>query len=144
MRLYFDVCCLNRPFDDQSQPRIHLEAEAIIMIFREIEAGIHEWVGSEVLMLEINRTPDSKKRRNMLSLLSNAGIYANLEKTAIERAKILESLGFASFDALHLACAEQAQTDIFFTTDDRFLKKAKEYFRKLKVDVCNPLKWMEE
>ncbi|MBE2197400.1 MAG: hypothetical protein IAE79_02240 [Anaerolinea sp.] len=27
MRVYLDVCCLNRPFDDQSQERIQLEAE---------------------------------------------------------------------------------------------------------------------
>jgi hypothetical protein len=33
---------LNRPFDDQTQPRIRLEAEAIIMVFREIEAGAKE------------------------------------------------------------------------------------------------------
>jgi hypothetical protein len=26
-RIYLDVCCLNRPFDDQTQARIHLEAE---------------------------------------------------------------------------------------------------------------------
>jgi hypothetical protein len=28
-RIYLDVCCLNRPFDDQRQDRIRLEAEAI-------------------------------------------------------------------------------------------------------------------
>ena len=27
-RIYFDACCLNRPFDDQSQARIRLETEA--------------------------------------------------------------------------------------------------------------------
>jgi hypothetical protein len=27
-RIYSDVCCLNRPFDDSSQDRIRLEAEA--------------------------------------------------------------------------------------------------------------------
>ena len=29
MRLYLDSCCLNRPFDDQNQLRVRLEAEAI-------------------------------------------------------------------------------------------------------------------
>ena len=28
-QIYFDACCLNRPFDDQRQPRVRLEAEAI-------------------------------------------------------------------------------------------------------------------
>ena len=27
-RIYLDVCCLNRPFDDQSQDRVRLDAEA--------------------------------------------------------------------------------------------------------------------
>ena len=26
-KIYLDVCCLNRPFDAQSQPRIRLETE---------------------------------------------------------------------------------------------------------------------
>ncbi len=37
MRIYFDVCCLNRPFDDQSQQRIRLEAEAINFLFQHIQ-----------------------------------------------------------------------------------------------------------
>lgn len=32
MKIYIDVCCLNRPFDDQAQDRIHLEAEAILAV----------------------------------------------------------------------------------------------------------------
>lgn len=27
MRVYLDNCCYNRPYDDQSQMRIHLETE---------------------------------------------------------------------------------------------------------------------
>ncbi|WP_420642969.1 hypothetical protein [Candidatus Leptofilum sp.] len=29
MKIYLDVCCLNRPFDDQTQDRMRLETEAI-------------------------------------------------------------------------------------------------------------------
>ena len=32
MKLYLDTCCYNRPFDDQTQERIHLESEAILTI----------------------------------------------------------------------------------------------------------------
>jgi len=28
MRVYLDICCLKRPFDDQSQERVRLESEA--------------------------------------------------------------------------------------------------------------------
>ena len=36
-RIYLDVCCLNRPFDDQSQPRIRLESETILIILAQCE-----------------------------------------------------------------------------------------------------------
>ncbi len=31
-QIYLDVCCLNRPFDDQRQDRIRLEADAVLLI----------------------------------------------------------------------------------------------------------------
>ena len=30
MIIYLDNCCYNRPFDDQTQERIHLESEVIL------------------------------------------------------------------------------------------------------------------
>ena len=32
LRIYLDVCCLNRPFDEQTQDRVRLETEAILTI----------------------------------------------------------------------------------------------------------------
>lgn len=32
MKVYLDVCCLNRPFDDQTQDRIRIESESILTI----------------------------------------------------------------------------------------------------------------
>ena len=58
MKIYFDVCCLNRPYDDQTQGRIHLESEAVITILRHMES--EEWflVSSGVVSYEISRTSD--------------------------------------------------------------------------------------
>lgn len=36
MRLYIDLSCFNRPFDDQLQDRIHLETEAVFGILNRI------------------------------------------------------------------------------------------------------------
>lgn len=36
MRVYMDNCCFNRPFDDQSQLKIKLEAESKIYIQENI------------------------------------------------------------------------------------------------------------
>ena len=31
-KVYLDVCCFNRPYDDQAQPRIQFESAAKLMI----------------------------------------------------------------------------------------------------------------
>jgi hypothetical protein len=61
MKIYLDVCCLNRPYDDQTQDRIHLESEAVIAIFRHIEQGEWIWVSSGVVNYELSRTTDQER-----------------------------------------------------------------------------------
>jgi uncharacterized protein with PIN domain len=51
-------------------------------------------------------------------------------------------MGFKLYDALHLAFAETASVDIFLTTDDRLLRKAKQYNDSIKVKVENPVVWL--
>ena len=34
MRVYLDVCCLKHPFDDQGQPRMRVESEAVLALLR--------------------------------------------------------------------------------------------------------------
>ena len=53
MKVYLDACCLNRPFDDQGQPRVHLETEAISLILEKLHWREWDWVGSEMLLYEI-------------------------------------------------------------------------------------------
>ena len=36
-KIYLDICCYNRPFDDQTQMIVRLETEAKL----HIQAGIH-------------------------------------------------------------------------------------------------------
>ncbi len=36
MLVYMDLCCFNRPFDDQTQDRIYLETEAKLIIQKNI------------------------------------------------------------------------------------------------------------
>jgi predicted nucleic acid-binding protein len=143
-KIYFDTCCLNRPFDDQTQERIRLESEAVLVIISRIEKGEWDWIGSDVLMDEIEQTPDTQK-------LSRARLLSGFIKQMIEigekeakRAKDLQKEGFQVFDALHLACAESAKADVFLSTDDRLLKLAKRISKRLKIRVMNPLTWVEE
>lgn len=39
MKIYLDCCSLRRPFDDKSQPRIAVEAEAVLVILSLCESN---------------------------------------------------------------------------------------------------------
>jgi predicted nucleic acid-binding protein len=56
----------------------------------------------------------------------------------------LEALGYGAFDALHLACAEQATVDVLLTTDDHFIKQVARRLGKPTIRVLNPVNWMQE
>jgi len=44
MKIYLDACCLNRPFDEQSQERIRMEAEAVLIILNHLYNHEWEWI----------------------------------------------------------------------------------------------------
>lgn len=46
LRIYLDACCLNRPFDNQTQTRIALETQAILSILRQCESGLWKLITS--------------------------------------------------------------------------------------------------
>jgi predicted nucleic acid-binding protein len=142
--IYLDSCCLNRSFDDQTQDRIHLETEAIILILNHLYLGEFKWLGSEILDLEVKQVPNQERRYGLEYLLSYIDYHVKIKKTEIDRAKQLEELGFDPPDALHIACAESGKADIFLTTDDRLLKKARRFSKQIHLHVKNPIIWLKE
>jgi len=139
-----DVCCWNRPFDDQTQARVHLEAEAVLAVVLEIERGDCRLLHSEVVDLEIANTPALALRQRLQVLIPRQHLYIRCEQKVSVRALVLEQRGFAGIDALHLACAESAGADVFLTTDDRLLRLAVRHANFLRVRVANPLAWMQD
>ena len=144
MKVYLDACCLNRPFDDQVQDRIRMESEAILIILNHLYAHDWEWIGSEALEAEIKRTPNIDKRNRIMLLASCVHHSIRIEKREIERAKDLVNMGFNSFDALHVACAESGGVDIFLTTDDKLLKLATKMSERINIVISNPISWIME
>ncbi len=55
MFIYLDTCCLNRPYDDQSQARIQLEASAVLAILQRVTSGEAQLANSSALQFEIHR-----------------------------------------------------------------------------------------
>jgi predicted nucleic acid-binding protein len=144
MKLYLDVCCLFRPYDDPSQVRVRLEAEAVLAILDRIDSGEWDWVVGEALLLEVARTPDNSLRDRAEALIAGATSIIPLNEALIERASSLETQGFGIFDALHLACAESGSVDVFLTTDDKLIRAAGRLGDQITVRVANPLRWLEE
>lgn len=144
MKIYLDVSCLNRPFDDQSQPRIRLEAEAVELILQKIDDGHWHSISSEMAVLEVEAISDPERRRNVQALLPDGSALTKLTKAVRNRAKDLASRGFKPAAATHIAAAEEAAADVFLTCDDRLLKTSRRQKPQIRVQVANPLAWLEE
>ena len=144
MRIYLNVSCLNRPFDDQEQARIRLEAAAVGMILERVDEGRWVHVSSAMARIEIGANPDPKRRVRVQLLLPEAGQIVKLTPAMFTRAAALEKLGFKAADALHLAAAEDAAVDVLLSCDDRFCRTAERQAKRLRVSVRNPLEWLNE
>ncbi len=145
MKIYLDTCCLNRPFDDQRQPRIRLEAEAVTLIMEKIRQREWNWVGSEVLIYEIEQTTNTERKERLLLLAQEANQTVQISEKILQRAEMLSSLGFDEYDSLHLASAENAKVDVFLTTDDPLQTIANKNKKRLpSLIVNNPVRWLEE
>ena len=145
MRLYLDACCLNRPFDDQSQLRVRLETEAIRTVVHRCQEGDHVWLSSDLLQAELEQTPDLERRQLTLDLLSCASEQVAVTDADYVRAAQFAINGVSGFDAVHLAIAERMQCDFFLTTDDRLLRRSERPTTPpLKLRVVNPLVWIQE
>lgn len=141
-KIYLDTCCLSRPFNDQTPIRIRQETEAIEIILKNFSTGDWSWIVSGALTLEVDNNPEVSQRTEMKFQMADAYIDVSISEIEIARGRDLEKLGFKRLDALHLACAEKGNADVFLTTDDRLLRRAKRLSSKLRVSVENPYEWL--
>ena len=132
-KIYLDTCCLNRLFDQPTQGRIIEEAQATNQVLTYCFSGHWHWVSSKVVADEIQQTPDLGRRIQIKNWLTFAHQIVSVGKREISRGVQLESLGFKEQDALHLACAESGEADVFLTTDDKLLKRAQRYHERIQV-----------
>lgn len=143
MKVYLDACSLQRALDNKSQIRVALEAEAVLGILALCETGELDLISSEVLVFEIDRTPQLSRREYGREILAKATAFISLGNSLEQRARTFTAAGVKPLDALHLAAAEEAQADYFCTCDDRFLKKTRN-LPDLKTKVVSPVELAEE
>ncbi len=144
MKIYLDTCCLNRPFDDQRQARIRLESEAVTLILEKIHTEEWEWIGSEVLLYEIEQNSDVERKERLLLLAEASNKIVEITDEILAHAEKLVESGFDEFDAVHLASAQKGKVEVFLTSDDSLQKLADKNKSIFPFTVMNPIKWLEE
>jgi len=140
--IYADICCLCRPLDDLQQSRIKIEAEAMFFILEKCEGKQWTLVNSDALEFETSKFYNIYKKEQLEAILLIATNYLKTNEIIESLASNLVQLGFKLYDALHLAFAQFYNIDIFLTSDDRLLKKAKKYPDLITIKVENPVVWL--
>jgi predicted nucleic acid-binding protein len=143
IKVYLDMCAIQRPLDTPNQVRVGLEAEAVLGILSLCDAGLIELVSSEALLYETEQNPLPIRREHSCSVLAKAKTTINVTASVKERAAQFLSIGVKPIDAVHLALAEASQADYFCTCDDQLISKASR-IKDLQVKVISPLDLIRE
>ena len=137
-RIYFDNCCYNRPFDDQGQIMVRLEADAKLHIQGLVKDQKLELVWSFILDYENSFNPFADRRERIQAWRNLAVHYCKFSVQMAEKSKLLMQLGLKQADASHIACAILSQADYFITTDKGILNK-----KISEIQVVNPMIFIE-
>lgn len=140
IKIYLDNYCYNRPFDDQTQLKIHLEIQAKLYIQKKIKEGVYLLVWSYILDYENSRNPYDEKRRAISPWKSIASEYiSGQSEKLLLFAESLNQKGIKTYDALHIACAVSAGCNYYITTDKKLLNTP-----LVEIKVVNPITFVNE
>lgn len=144
IKIYLDNCCFNRPFDDQSQIRIRIEAEAKLYIQQEIEEGNLLLAWSYILDYENAVNPYTIRKTSINKWKNKADVFVIEHADLLDKAEELMTLELKAKDALHIACAIHANCRYFLTTDDAIIKKSDAIEGTEVINPVDILKKLEE
>ncbi|GAB6285236.1 MAG: PIN domain-containing protein [Methanoregula sp.] len=142
MKIYMDVCCLCRPFDDQTMGRIRVEVTAVQEIIRRCATQEFTLVTSEAITEELSKIPDINKRLRVEKIVSIAQEHIIIDEGIISRMHEFIANGGDAMDSLHIACAERSDA-VFLTTDDDLITFFKLH-HNIQVHIDNPVTWLKE
>ncbi len=63
--IYLDLCCFNRPYDDQTSQCVYLETEAKLFIQEQVKAGNYALIWSYILGFENSANPDDEVKEQI-------------------------------------------------------------------------------
>ena len=141
IKVYLDTSVYNRPFDDQTQNKIALETEAVLLILEMIKNQEIELVNSEPIEYENLFNSDFTRQQKITKFLTLATIYQKMEQSEEKRAKQLQNQGIKLLDSYHVACAEAAKSDYFITCDQRLINRCQTLST---IKTVNPIDFITE
>ena len=143
MKIYLDLCAIQRPLDTSNQIRIVLESEAVLGILALCSAEQVELLSSEALLYEGAQSSLPVRKEHTLAVLANAKRILRVTGKEKSRAIEIMAFGIKPLDALHIALAESGNADYFCTCDDKLLQNARKV-KDLAVKVVNPVDLVQE
>ena len=143
MKIYLDLCAIQRPLDTPNQIRIILESEAVLGIIAYCDIGQVELLSSEALLYEGEQSSVPVRKEQTSAVLAKAKNILNVTEKEKKRAVELTTFGIKPLDALHIALAESGNADYFYTCDDKLLQNAKKV-KNLALKVANPVDLIQE
>jgi len=140
MKIYLDNCCYNRPFDDQTQMRVFLEAQAKIYIQALVIEKKVELVYSYMSVFENSDNPNKKHLKIISDFFKNAiQFVSETDMQQVEEiARNVVKHNIKNKDALHIASAILSGCEYFITTDDIIMKRYKDN----KIIICSPIEFL--
>lgn len=99
IKIYLDVCCLNRPFDDWSYERNRLEGKSVTSILQLFNSEQYQLISSEVVEVELRKMKNIDKLKQIKNLLKKADYIIILNQEIDDRSQELEKLGFGLYDS---------------------------------------------
>jgi len=139
--VYLDNCAFNRPFDDQRQVRIFLEAQAKLHIQSLIAENKLALACSYMSLYENNDNPHEERRSSIADFFNHASQFTDYDKVdevETKAAKIME-YGIKNKDAIHIACAIAAGSGYFITTDDDLTRR----YAGNEIIICGPIDFIK-
>lgn len=142
MRVYLDMCCYNRPYDDQSSLKVAMETQSKIHIQNLIKKGVYDLIGSYTLDYEVSKNPFEMRRKSIVKFINdNIKGYVGTERAELLKpiAEELMGMGAKEKDAYHVASAIYAKCEYFISTDIRLLKCKTD-----KIKMLTPIEFVVE
>ena len=142
MRIYLDMCCYNRPYDDQTQLKVAMETQSKLYIQMLIKEKKLELIASYMLRYECSQNPFEMRRKAILDFIQEnaVGYVGGNRKKEIEvKATEIMKAGVKFKDACHVASAIYAECEYFISTDIRLLK-----YNTQEIKMVTPIEFITE